>query len=283
MSKITDATIFNSIRNEVKDGKLTQPIVEVVNLAIDHERDKVIDILEIPEPEPFTRPYNLTPDTLRKVYKDANTSVIPYILKHAPSYGIITKKQMCAFIATCLVESRGFTAKRESMAYRATTLTKVFSKKLIPSLAFANNLVAEGQVAIANHLYNGRMGNRNGTNDGWAYRGGGWIQLTGRSNYFEMGNLIGVPLGAQPELIEDIDISCKAAMQFWQLNGLNEKAEKINIYANGWELNTLNSRGVETNDYNMNTGIRLVRKTVNGGYNGLKEVAELFEECMKHM
>ena len=114
-----------------------------------------------------------------------NVKAIPLILKHAPKYGITTKKQMCAFIATCLIESNGFNAKRESFNYRPERLLAVFPTR-IPNLNFARNLIAKGQAEVANHLYGNRYGNRPNTNDGWDYRGGGIIQNTFRSNYYEL-------------------------------------------------------------------------------------------------
>lgn len=277
MENITDTQIFQGLRQNIGTG-LTQELVDITNIAIDAQRDEVISILNI-----SNRAYNLTPEVLKKIYPSANTTAVQYIMKHAPAYGINTKKQMASFLATCIIESNGFNAKRENMNYRAQTLVRVFSRRLIPNLNFAQNLVAKGQVEIANHLYNGRMGNRPGTKDGWVYRGGGWIQLTGRANYYQIQNLTGIAFGDNPELIEVTENACIAAMEYWKLHGLNEQSERINVYANGWQLNTLNSRGVETNDYNMNTGIRLVRRTVNGGYNGLNEVAQTFEKAMKYL
>ena len=42
---------------------------------------------------------------------------------------------------------------------------------------------AASTALIANQAYNGRMGNRPGTNDGWNYRGGAPAQRTGRDAY----------------------------------------------------------------------------------------------------
>ncbi len=60
-------------------------------------------------------------------------------------------------------------------------------------------------------LYDGRgdIGNR-GEPDGWRYRGGGAVQLTGRFNYAAAGEAIGIPLEEKPELIEHPVVSARA-------------------------------------------------------------------------
>lgn len=228
------------------------------------------------------RLYSLTIDNLKKVYPSVNATAIDVILKHAPKYGIITKKQMCAFIATCIIESNGFNAKRESFNYRPDRLRAVFPTR-IASIAAARALIAQGQVAVANCLYGERYGNRKGTNDGWDYRGGGLIQNTFRGNYYELQQMTGIAFGDNPKLIEDLDNSVRAAMAFWQLKGCNDMAEKINVYSDGYTLNTLNAKGIETRDYKMNYGARIIRKTVNGGYNGYDEFCKTLEKCLRYL
>lgn len=228
------------------------------------------------------RLYSLTIDNLKKVYPSVNATAIDVILKYAPKYGIITKKQMCAFIATCIIESNGFNAKRESFNYRPDRLRAVFPTR-IASIAAARALIAQGQVAVANYLYGERYGNRKGTNDGWDYRGGGLIQNTFRGNYYELQQMTGIAFGDNPKLIEDLDNSVKAAMAFWQLKGCNDMAEKINVYSDGYTLNTLNAKGIETRDYKMNYGARIIRKTVNGGYNGYDEFCKTLEKCLRYL
>ena len=285
---ITDSDIFIKLREHLEPAKLSQILVDITNKAMEDKafRNTLIERLGVPaqsEASTAGRSYNLTLDNLKKIYPDVNPEVIPIILKYAPQCGIITKKQMAAFIATCIIESNGFNAKRESFAYSAKRLTQVFPKFRIPSLDFAQNLVAKGQVAIANHLYGGRFGNRPGTNDGWDYRGGGIIQNTFRSNYFILQNMTGIGFGDNPKLIEDADNSVRAAMAFWKLHNISEMADKINVYSDGYTLNTLNNAGKETKDYEMNYGARLVRQTVNGGLNGYTEFCQSIEKCLRYL
>lgn len=284
-----NSELFDWVRNNQKDNKLTQPQVDAINnMLVTYSAEDLSNCLSLvtgwkPPTLSNDREYSLTHETLKKVYPKANLNAIPFILESAPKYGITTKKQMCSFIATCIIESNGFNANRESFAYSAKRLTEVFPKFRIPDLKFAQDLVAKGQKAVANHLYNGRMGNRVGTDDGWNYRGNSWIQLTGRDNHYAMQELTGIPVGDNPELLEDLNTACVVTMAWWKSVGLNEKSEKINTYSDGHTLNTLDSRGRETNNYKFNTGASIVRKTVNGGLNGYEEFCETLERCFKYL
>lgn len=280
---VTDAAIFSALRNQIPGGSLTQLIVDITNAAIrdDAFRAELATRLNVIA-DNGGREYDIALANLQKVSSNVNAAAIPSILKHAPTYGIITKKQMGAFIATCIIESNSFNAKRESFNYRASRLREVFSTR-IKSVEFAQELLNKGQVAVANYLYGGRYGNRPGTNDGWDYRGGGLIQNTFRDNYYELQHDTGIAFGDNPKLIEDMEKSVVAAMSYWQSRGINDMAEKINFYSNGYTLNTLTSKGVETNDYKLNYGARLVRKAVNGGYNGFDEFCATLEKVMRYI
>lgn len=284
---ITDADIFVKLREHLAPAKLSQLLVDVTNKAMEDKpfRDSLIERLGVVAQSPSTpagRSYNLTIETLKKVDPNVNPAAIEVLLRLAPKYGIITKKQMCAFIANCVLESQGFNAKRESFNYRPERLRAVFPTR-IKSIADAKALLAKGQVATANFLYGLRYGNRPNTNDGWDYRGGGWTQNTFRDNYFILQNMTGIKFGDNPKLIEDMENAAIAAMEFWRINGCNEKAEQINTYSNGYTLNTLNTKGVETKDYKMNYGARIIRQTVNGGLNGYTEFCQSLEKCLRYL
>lgn len=278
--------LFAWVRANQPDGKLAQSQVDAVDtMLLTMSTETVQDILSQLNGWGVNsvRAYNLTHATAKLMFAGINLAAIDVVLRLAPEYGIRSKKQMAAFLATCIIESNGFNAKRESFAYTAKRLTEVFPKFRIPDLKFAQDLVAQGQQAVANHLYNGRMGNRHGTNDGWDYRGNSWIQLTGRKNHFIQQNITGIPVGDNPKLLEELENACVVTMSWWRLNGLNEKSELINTYSNGYTLNTLNAKGTETNDYKMNTGANVVRFTVNGGYNDYDKFCRQLEKCLQYL
>jgi predicted chitinase len=59
------------------------------------------------------------------------------------------------------------------------------------------------------------LGNKK-VGDGAKYKGRGYIQLTGRYNYKKAGEALGLPLEAEPELVEKPEIAAKVAVWYWQ-------------------------------------------------------------------
>ncbi|WP_024340966.1 peptidoglycan-binding protein [Bradyrhizobium japonicum] len=59
---------------------------------------------------------------------------------------------------------------------------------------------------LANQVYNGRMGNRPGTDDGYDFRGRGGSQTTGREGYARLGAAAGYDLLGNPDLLNDPDL-----------------------------------------------------------------------------
>ena len=72
--------------------------------------------------------------------------------------------------------------------------------------------------------YGNRMGNR-GDEDGYKYRGRGWIQTTGHDNYKATGEALGVDLLESPHLLGLPELAARSAAWFWNENGLNQLAD----------------------------------------------------------
>jgi putative chitinase len=62
--------------------------------------------------------------------------------------------------------------------------------------------------------------------DGFRYRGRGLIQITGRSNYDEMGRKMGLDLINKPELLCEPNWAALSATVFWDSRKLNSYADR---------------------------------------------------------
>ena len=139
------------------------------------------------------------------------------------TFGIETSEQQASFLGQCGHESAGFSVLVENLNYKAESLCKVWPKRF-PSLEMAQPYHRNPE-KIANHVYANRMGNGDeDSGDGWAYRGRGLIQLTGRDNYRACGEALGVDLEANPEYVETPMYAALSAGWFWNKNHLNNVA-----------------------------------------------------------
>jgi len=143
-------------------------------------------------------------------------------------YDISTPERVAAFIAQIGHESGNLTVNRENMNYRASLLLQTWPSH------FSADPKAFGYVGdyehkperIANRAYGGRMGNGDeGSGDGWKYRGGGLMQLTGKDDYRDCGKGIGLDLLGHPELIEDPRAAAMSAGWEWERGKLNALAD----------------------------------------------------------
>lgn len=146
-------------------------------------------------------------------------------------YGIDTDQRVSHFLAQVAHESEGFTRVQESLNYSAERLAKVWPRRFAGDSGQPNELAYQlhrKPQQIANHVYANRMGNGPvESGDGWAYRGRGLIQLTGKSNYLAASvalygsNLLWI----EPDKVLEPDVAALTACWFWTSNGLNELAE----------------------------------------------------------
>ena len=79
--------------------------------------------------------------------------------------------------------------------------------------------------------------------DGVRFKGRGLMHITGRANYAECGDALGLDLLSQPELLEEPLNACRSAAWFWDARDLNQRADlgdfrgitkRINGGLNGW-------------------------------------------------
>jgi len=169
----------------------------------------------------------ITAETLRRFaprIKDPETHASA--LENARrSSTVTTPRRLCHFMGQIFVETGGFTSMVESLRFRdPVRLDALFSA--VRGIEDARALIRLGEEAIANRVYANRLGNGNeASGDGWQYRGSGYKQLTGRSNYREIGRIVGVNIEANPELAREPRTAAEIAFAFWDTRNCSRLAD----------------------------------------------------------
>lgn len=181
-------------------------------------------------------------------------SVIAQIPDTAARFNITTPLRLAHFLAQCGHESGGFNAVNENLNYGAKGLRGIFSK-YFPTDALALQYERKPE-KIANRVYSSRMGNGNEVSgEGWKFRGRGYIQLTGKSNYSNFDKTVDDDIITNPDLVATKYPLASAAF-FFNSNSL-------------W---TICDRGAD------DATVTAVTKRVNGGTIGLADRIKHFKE-----
>ena len=189
-------------------------------------------------------------DKLKGHLPDAVISQIP---DTAARFGITNVLRLAHFLSQCGHESGGFKAVNENLNYSADGLKKIFPKYFPGNISES---YARNPEKIAAKVYGGRMGNGDeASKDGWKFRGRGYIQLTGKSNYTAFDKLVEEDILANPDLVATKYPLASAAF-FFQSNGL-------------WAIC---DKGAD------DATVTAVTKRVNGGTIGLPDRLKHFKE-----
>jgi putative chitinase len=89
----------------------------------------------------------------------------------------------------------------ENLSYTASRMTQVWPSRF-PTVASAEPYAGNPR-ALANKVYNGRMGNVTGSDDGYNFRGRGASQTTGREGYQRLAKAVGLDVLNHPDLVND--------------------------------------------------------------------------------
>ena len=180
-------------------------------------------------------------------------AVIAQIPDTAARFGIITPLRLAHFLSQCGHESGGFRAVTENLNYSADGLKKIFPKYFPGNI---NESYARNPQKIANRVYSSRMGNGNeASGEGFKFRGRGYIQLTGKSNYMAFDKTVDDDIIANPDLVATKYPLASAAF-FFQKNNL-------------WSICDQGA---------TDQVVTLVTKRVNGGTIGLADRIKHFKE-----
>jgi putative chitinase len=171
----------------------------------------------------------ITPQQLKDICThmglDRATKMAALLNELCEKYGVKNQDVFEEFLANVLQESLEFQHKVENMNYRAETLMKVWPSRF-PTMAIAGEY-ARNPEKLANKVYGGRMGN-NQPGDGYKFKGGGFIGLTGREVYTKYAAYLNEPVEqvAQKVQIDDRYALDSAFWFFCILKDLEDEAIK---------------------------------------------------------
>lgn len=190
----------------------------------------------------------ITAERLHRAFSTARQDIISAfnaIPDEIAIAGLTTPRRVVQFLANVGHESGGLRLLEENLNYSAAGLVRTFSKYFS---AMQAQEFAHKPEAIANRVYGGRMGNVH-HGDGWKYRGGGLMQTTGREGYRRINH------EDDPEVVRTPLPGLRAALNFWHDHGCSAIADTGNTTA--------------------------LRRVINGGTNGLREVFALRDHLEK--
>jgi putative chitinase len=122
-------------------------------------------------------------------------------------YGITEDIHIIHLMAQVSHESSEGSEMTESFNYKPAALLKQWPSHFTPDQAMAYGRTEEhpaDQKMIGRLAYGGRMGNAPApSEDGFNYRGRGFIQTTGKEGYVNLGLLMGLDLVNSPDLVND--------------------------------------------------------------------------------
>jgi hypothetical protein len=179
----------------------------------------------------------VTPEMVKSIFSPATQLAkikanLPFVLGGLRGQGLVDKPMVLMALGTIRAETEGFMPISEGVSH-FNTLNTPFD-------------LYDAGTSIGRNLGNTERG------DGPFFKGRGYVQLTGRSNYTVIGRQIGQPLATQPELANDPTIAGAILAQF-----LKNKEGAIRAALQASDL-------------------AKARRLVNGGTNGLDRFTDTF-------
>lgn len=172
--------------------------------------------------------------TLQKKLKQAgvnqtNINIYSPILFKYFTQENFTDEDIYRFLANALNETGAFSKNRESLYYTTDRLKTTFRSAFING---GYNYIdyLRNEQKLANLVYDSRKEFANSKNlgnifdgDGYKFRGAGFFQTTGRSQFEILKKATGMDVVNHPELLEIPENAVKSAIEYWKYNKLGTK------------------------------------------------------------
>ena len=155
----------------------------------------------------------------KKIGVTADGAFGPGTFKAAAAYYKLSPDRAAHFFAQTAHESGNFKAFSENLNYGAKGLRGIF-RKYFPTDALAKAYERK-PAKIANRVYGNRMGNGDeASGEGFAFRGRGALQLTGKFNYSEFAKYVNRPdVMTNPDIVAT-ELAFESALWFFDKNKL---------------------------------------------------------------
>jgi putative chitinase len=159
-----------------------------------------------------------------------------------PKYGINTPLLIAHVMAQISHECGAGHDLIENLNYSAARIRQVWPSRFATVEAAAP--YANNPQKLANKVYNGRLGNRAGSNDGWNFRGRGGSQTTGRDGYKRVAAQTGLDVVNKPDLLIDPHYFLRCAVSDFINCGCLPYAQQDNVGAVSAALNVGDPKAV---------------------------------------
>jgi putative chitinase len=173
----------------------------------------------------------LTAQTLTRIAPSITPMIRDAIVADAPAvfarHRIDTICRIAHALAQFKRETGGLRRLDENLAYASAARLMAVWPRRFPTVASAAPYVRNAR-KLANFVYARRNGNGPAASgDGYAYRGSGLIQLTGRGNFRTVGELIGMgrTLEDDPEIARRPASALLIGAGYWTAREINEAAD----------------------------------------------------------
>ena len=151
------------------------------------------------------------------------------MLEILPLWEVNTIERVAMFIAQCGHESAGFRVLTENLNYSAKALNTIFPKYFRRAGRNANDYHRQPE-KIANVIYANRMDNGDSdSGDGWRFRGGGILQLTGRYNYTQFAKAMEMTAEEAVDYVRTKKGALDSACWFWDTNNINKWCDDMDV------------------------------------------------------
>ena len=173
----------------------------------------------------------ITKEQLTKILNTQDAALVDKLLpglnEALVKFQINTPLRISHFVAQLLHESGNLLRTTENLNYGAPGLLGTFRKYFTVEQA---TQYARKPAKIAARVYANRMENGDeASGDGWKFRGRGYIQLTGKSNYKALTESLNVDFVASPDLVATPQYAALSAGWYWNSRNINKLADADDI------------------------------------------------------